>query len=361
MCIRDRPLIVEQGLYGLRTSAARFHEHLAHEIRKLGFVPSKADADLYIREVKGSHYEMIATYVDDLLVFSKDPMSIINELKKTYVLKGVGEPEYYLGGNVVGYINEHWDKLGINTALSAETYIKNSVERFEKLLGREFKSEYIPMAEQDHPELDDSALCSPDDASKFRSLIGSANWIITLGRFDIAYAVQSLARFGMIPRVGHLKRMIKVFGYLKTRPNGKLICDCSYPDHSKYETIPHQNWQDFYPGAEEELPPDMPTPYGKTARITCYVDADHAHCKLTRRSTTGIMLFVNNMPVRWVSKRQKTVETSTYGSELVAARIAVDLIVEMRYVLRMLGVKVCLLYTSPSPRDLSTSRMPSSA
>ena len=26
-----------------------------------------------------------------------------------------------------------------------------------------------------------------------------------------------------------------------------------------------------------------------------------------------------------------------------------------------LGVKACLLYTSPSPRDLSTSRMPSSA
>ena len=25
------------------------------------------------------------------------------------------------------------------------------------------------------------------------------------------------------------------------------------------------------------------------------------------------------------------------------------------------GVKICLLYTSPSPRDLSTSRMPSSA
>ena len=25
------------------------------------------------------------------------------------------------------------------------------------------------------------------------------------------------------------------------------------------------------------------------------------------------------------------------------------------------GIKVCLLYTSPSPRDLSTSRMPSSA
>ncbi len=44
------------------------------------------------------------------------------------------------------------------------------------------------------------------------------------------------------------------------------------------------------------------------------------------------------MPIRWVSKRQKTVETSTYGSELVAARIATDLIIEMRYTLRALGV-----------------------
>ena len=30
-------------------------------------------------------------------------------------------------------------------------------------------------------------------------------------------------------------------------------------------------------------------------------------------------------------------------------------------VVRLHGNKICLLYTSPSPRDLSTSRMPSSA
>ena len=29
--------------------------------------------------------------------------------------------------------------------------------------------------------------------------------------------------------------------------------------------------------------------------------------------------------------------------------------------LDFIGVRICLLYTSPSPRDLSTSRMPSSA
>jgi hypothetical protein len=62
--------------------------------------------------------------------------------------------------------------------------------------------------------------------------------------------------------------------------------------------------------------------------------------KLTRRSTTGIVLLINNTPIAWLSRRQKTVETSTYGSELIAARIAVDLLIEMRYKLRMLGVKL---------------------
>jgi hypothetical protein len=55
---------------------------------------------------------------------------------------------------------------------------------------------------------------------------------------------------------------------------------------------------------------------------------------------TGIILLVNNTPLIWISKRQKTVESSTYGSELVAARIAIDLIIEMRYKFRMLGIQL---------------------
>ena len=37
---------------------------------------------------------------------------------------------------------------------------------------------------------------------------------------------------------------------------------------------------------------------------------------------------------------QQTIETSTYGLELVAARVAIDLIMEMRYKSRMLGIKL---------------------
>ena len=46
------------------------------------------------------------------------------------------------------------------------------------------------------------------------------------------------------------------------------------------------------------------------------------------------------MPIKWYSKRQKTVELLAYGLELLAARIATKLKMKLKYTLRMLGVLV---------------------
>jgi hypothetical protein len=77
---------------------------------------------------------------------------------------------------------------------------------------------------------------------------------------------------------------------------------------------------------------------GPKVRITVYVDADHSHDLVTRRSFTAILMMSNNTPIRWASKRQKTVETSTYGLELVASRLVTELILGVRFMLRSLGV-----------------------
>lgn len=50
--------------------------------------------------------------------------------------------------------------------------------------------------------------------------------------------------------------------------------------------------------------------------------------------------MIYRMVYKTVSKREATVESSMYGSELVASRIAVDIAVEVKYLLRMLGVRV---------------------
>jgi hypothetical protein len=86
-------------LYGLKISAARFHEHLSESLLRLGFKKTKHDPDLWIVD-KSSNYECLVTYMDDILIWSKDPMAVIKALETTYILKSVGIPENYLGGNV---------------------------------------------------------------------------------------------------------------------------------------------------------------------------------------------------------------------------------------------------------------------
>ena len=217
-------------------------------------------------------------------------------------------------------------------AFSARTYISNAIEKLETTIGKVFPTYNSPMSEIYHPETEASPFLNPIDHSKFRSLIGCANWIIILGRFDIAYAVNTLSRFSQAPREGHLTAMIRVFGYLKKWMKGAILIDPKYPDHSQFPFEEYQQWKEFYPDAEEVKPPEsmLPDMKGKRIRITVYKDADHAHDVVTRRSVTGVLLFLNNTPVKWVSQRQKTVETSTYGSELVAARVATELILEYR-------------------------------
>ena len=146
-------MIIERSLYGLKSSAARFHEHLSATLKSLGFKPSKADFDLWYKKVD-DHYEFVARYVDDVIVFSKDPMSIMDKLKKTYVMKGVGKPQYYLGGDVVE-LGQEWEKDNISTAFSAETYIQNAFPRLANVCGlQQFPKSKIPFSESYHPELD---------------------------------------------------------------------------------------------------------------------------------------------------------------------------------------------------------------
>ena len=60
--------------------------------------------------------------------------------------------------------------------------------------------------------------------------------------------------------------------------------------------------------------------------MTCFVDALHASNEVACRSNTGIFILLNNEPIVWYSKRQNTVELSTFGSEFLASRVATELI-----------------------------------
>ena len=272
---------------------------------------------------------------------------MLDDLLRIYILKGVGVPEYYLGGNVqkVKSADSKIDLApgGCTSALSAHTYIERLGSRIARLLGLEDANKLrhynSPMEADYHPEVDDTPLLTGEDISKYRMLIGSAMWAVTLGRYDVMYAVTTLARYNMAPREGHFKAALRIISYLHYYKKARLVFDTTELDIGDIEFVDH-DWKELYPDAEEELPYDMPTPKMKPVKITAYFDADHASDLQTRRSVTGALIFVNSTPIKWYCKRQNTVESSTYGSELVAARLTAEMMIEMRYKLRMLGVPV---------------------
>ena len=58
-----------------------------------------------------------------------------------------------------------------------------------------------------------------------------------------------------------------------------------------------QGLKDIYTDACDELPHNMPEERGKEVDITVFVDADHAGNRVTRRSHTGIIIYVNMAPI----------------------------------------------------------------
>ena len=93
-----------------------------------------------------------------------------------------------------------------------------------------------------------------------------------MGRFDVHYAISTLSRYSAAPREGHMKVMLRVFGYLKHHMKMQIIFNTKEPELDKVERV-KQNWSELYSDTKEKYPPDMPTPKGKSFKITTYFDA----------------------------------------------------------------------------------------
>ncbi|MDV3153243.1 MAG: Ty1/Copia family ribonuclease HI [Candidatus Phytoplasma australasiaticum] len=121
------------------------------------------------------------------------------------------------------------------------------------------------------------------DLQEYRGMIGSLLYL-TASRPDIMFATCFFARYQCNPKESHLKGVKRVFKYLKGTPNLGLW----YPNNTDFDLI-------------------------------AYTDADHAGCKLDRKSTSGYCQILGEKLVCWASKKQNCVSTSTAESEYVAA------------------------------------------
>ena len=358
----NSPVIIVRALYGLKSSGAEWKKCFASYIKHtLEYEPCVgADDNVYLKERKHpsgeSYYSYLIVYVDDVLCIDLQPDEVLAMINRDYRLKEPpAPPTMYLGADFATYTIT--DTNGHTTdcwSMSSDSHIKKAMQIVKDRMNRDdvkFRSKKTaeqPFSSQDYrPELDTTELCNDDQVQFYQSLIGIARWLCELGRLDILTETSLLSTQLAQPRVGHLHQALHLFKYLEDHKRSRVVFDPTYvsitDDHLPFEEraeYKQQYMKELYPDAVEDLPPNAPKPLGKPVQMSVFVDADHAGDKMTRRSRTGILIYLNSAPIIWFSKRQNTVETSTFGSEFVAMRQAFEMIKALNYKLRMFGIPI---------------------
>ena len=327
-------MIIIKALYGLKSSGLRWHERFADALRDNGFVPSRAEPDIWMRD-KGDHYEYIAAYVDDLLIVSRNCQAVIDMLTNdcNFKLKGTGPINFHLGCDFFR------DEDG-NLCYAPKKYIEKALDNYQRIFGSKPREAASPLVKGDHPELDTSELLDVEYTKIYQSLIGALQWTIQIGRLDIGTTTMTLSRFRAAPRLGHLERVKRLHGYLSKMKHAVIRIRTEQPDYSMLPDKLHEWHYTCYEGATEEIPKDAPPPKGKPVKTTSYWDANLYHDLISGRSVTGILHLANKTPVDWFTKLQSTVETATFGSEYVAARTCTEQVIDLRLTFRYLGVPI---------------------
>ena len=204
-------------------------------------------------------YEYIAVYVDDLAIAAKDCSAIISTLTGRYKfkLKGTGPITYHLG------MDFFRDKNNV-LCITPRRYIDKISDSFERMFGQPPKQSVTsPIEKNDHPELDNSELLDDDWTQKYQSLIGSLQWAVTIGRFDIQTAVMSMSSFRAAPRRGHLDRLKRIYGYLAKMKHATIRIRTDEPDLSSVPECKFDWERTVYGDVSELIPTDAPKPRGK--------------------------------------------------------------------------------------------------
>ena len=345
--------IVTRALYGMKSAGRDFRNHLRDCMSHMKYSPCKADPDLWMRIARkddgSEYYEYMLLYTDDCLSVSTDPRMALMQLDKYFKLKkeSVGAPKLYLGAKVT---QVQLPNGVVAWALSSSQYAQDAVRNVETHLKRKGmtlrKGTNSPLAASYRPECDVSPELSSHDSSYYASLIGVLRWMVEIGRIDICCEVSMMSSFVAMPREGHLQQLFQIFAYLKLHHNARLVLDPSYPDIDMND-FTKRNWKEFYGDAKEAKPLNAPRPLGMEFLIRAFVDADFAGDLITRRSRSGFIVMLNMAPVYWFSKKQSTIETSTFGSEFCAMKQCCEYLRGLRYKLRMMGIPInnpCFIY-----------------
>lgn len=126
---------------------------------------------------------------------------------------------------------------------------------------------------------------------------------------------------------GHLLHEYHIFAYLKCHHNVEMVINPTDPTIDLL-LFKQKDWttSEMSQCQKEAIPTDAPNPRGQRSTLRVFVDADNATNTITIKSQTGFLVYLNSAPVYWLSKKQTSVKTSSFGLELMAMKACTEYI-----------------------------------
>ena len=126
-------------------------------------------------------------------------------------------------------------------------------------------------------------------ATKYLTIVGQLQWLVTLGRFDIHAQVATMSTFRAAPRQEHMDRLKRIYYYAIRTQDYVIGFRTDQPD---YWFLPDQDFDwtySVYGDVNESLPDNIPEPLGEAVVTTTAKDANLNHCLATVKSLTGCL------------------------------------------------------------------------
>jgi len=266
----NKVCLLKKSLYGLRQAGRNWYATLDKVLRKYGAAPSNADPCVY-RIGKGDDLVLIAVYVDDLIIASKD-VNRMEQLKinlsQEFEIKDLGEIKHCLG---IEFGRED-DRI----TMHQRGYIIDILNRFEMMESNPVRT---PMDISQKLTRPSATSITATSRFPYRELVDALMYLAVSTRPDIAFAVSCLSQFNDRHDESHWTAAKRVLRYLRRSIDLGLV----------YE------------------PTSKPLRY--------FVDSDWANCPNDRRSYTGYATILSNAAISWEAKKQRTVALSSTEAE----------------------------------------------